>query len=239
MANEILDYTRIFMIQAPMRTGSHMLGWGLAQHPNVDYFNELLKKHTTLPIPKDMKDKTKILLLAQANTQKKSWGFTAQEEIIQFYENHQDVWQYTYGKIKTIRLRRRQMLQASVSFIQANKTGQWVKFADGQDDVTKMPQQPNTPISANDILRAYKFIQQTESYMTSLYFDNVITIYYEDMVNNWSQQIRRALGFLDLPYQELQPTTIKMGKSLRETLPNYEALKASLAETQVGKYFDE
>ena len=230
----VLDYNNVFMIQAIPRTGSHMLGLGLAQHDDIKYYDELFNRYDPSWQGEERGNTLSLLIEKYLGARKPCWGFAIHETLPYLYNQAKEIWSQTYHKMRVIKLRRRQELEAVVSYIKAAKTGQWTVL------------QPNTqirnsvePITAKEIMIVYNMFKQTEEIAEQLRFPRTITVFYEDLVNDWERQTRRVLTFLGLDYQAIQPTTIKTGKSLRETLPNYEQLKVCLQDTPLGQYFGE
>jgi hypothetical protein len=53
--------------------------------------------------------------------------------------------------------------------------------------------------------------------------EDILEVYYEDMVKDWEGVLKKTLSFLETPFESLQPTTIKQSpESLSDIFENYE-----------------
>ena len=65
-------------------------------------------------------------------------------------------------------------------------------------------------------------------------------VVYEDLCNNYESVMRDIQGFLNVPEVSLSPSTRKHPSySLRETITNYDELKAYYSGSKWAEFFDE
>lgn len=226
---------RRFVVLTRDRTGSNMLIQMLNSHPNIAADYEIFAK---------LYGKSAQSILNKAFARQpfyiKAKGFKI------FYYHPQDdsgaIWDIiqSMDDLYVIHLKRRNILRTLVSSRIAYSTG--VYGIRTHKEETNYRKKVNPIIYPFDRLR-HDFIQtkEWERYGEDKFNDHpMLSIYYEDMVNDRNATFNTITDFLGLSRKEPRTDFKKQGtKRLHEMLENYDQLKRSFIGTEWEVFFDE
>lgn len=222
-----------FVIYHEARTGSTMLQIALNSHPDIfcgpEIFHHTLafNKYSIFKSAKDYLNEIidvrneKVagfkLQHYQAKPDMSGIGHDASHELIDVRDELVD------QGYKIIRPIRRNKLEQYISLTVAFKTGRWHVFPVG-----KYTSIPNVKIyfDSNEFKNwYYNVVKDTDNDLndTSLNQLERLDVFYEDMVDNWSDTSKKLTDFLDVEHIDLKPITNKVRYgSLSDWIENYE-----------------
>jgi len=212
-----------FVIYHEARTGSTMLQTGLNSHPDifcgVEIFHHIYAKDYLNAIIDIRSEKAAGFKLQhyQAKSDMSGVDHDSSHELTDVRDVLVD------QRYKIIRPIRKNKLEQYVSVMVAFETGRWHLFP-----ICKHTSVPYTKIhfDSNDFKKWYHgVVEGTDSDLndTSLSQLERLDVFYEDMVNNWSDTIKSVTDFLDVRHIDSKPITkkVRLGK-LSDWVENYE-----------------
>lgn len=201
-------FDNLFIIQASPRSGSHMLGLALRQHPDISYFDELLNSFAM----GHLANLPAIDVLNKAELQCKTarWGFTLHNDVGVLHSlKHRDIWPLLIDK-SVIKLRRNNKLEQAVSLARASRTRQWLS-------TPKRNKPKAQPLSYDEVVNAYcRLVYCEQHFERYVALNNVLNVSYEDLVHDWQPTVNKVLDFLGLKQMDLQSVTTKTGHPVAE-----------------------
>lgn len=241
-----------FIILGTARTGSNLLRGLLNSHRHVIAFGEIFRHKDTigwdfahLPQPDSMlslfqNDPVKFLetrVFGHFPRHIAAVGFK-----IFYYHAHDDAWEplWTYlvkqEEIKVIHMKRRNMLRTHLSRKRAMLTDVWIT------------QQPNElkqsvgPISLDyeECLEEFTKTRDWEQQYDSLFKNHDrVDVFYEDLDEDYLNEMGRIQKFLGVNVTEVQPSTAKQSKRrpLSSSILNYSELKEQFTGTPWEEFF--
>ncbi len=148
------------------------------------------------------------------------------------------VWDYLLENkdIHVIHLRRRNLLEAYLSFHIASLTEKWVRRI--WEARSSRPQQVTLEPHACQM-----FFEKTIAYQDCLlkaFAEHPLVEFdYEDVCSQFDDTMQKIQSFLQVPYQPLQVALQKQAQfTLQEQISNYEELKAYFHATPYKKFFE-
>lgn len=148
----------------------------------------------------------------------------------------QRFWEYfeEHTEIKVIHLTRRDLLKGYVSLKTARITDCWSSiYREGKNLKINLNKEELT-----------EYLEEIASYQKTYYdfFRNhqMITIYYEDLVEDKNKVTSKILEFLDVKKYQFTETELKKQSRnpLRKTIINYDSLKESFIGTKYHQFFE-
>lgn len=223
-----------FVICSSMRTGSHALASALGFHPQLKTVGEIFIRPAAFSIPGNT---TKEIL----EYFQKNWNGFINHRSINNHGRFKDIWNNILAipGIKVIYLQRKNPVNMFISTNLAMHTKVWqVKRNESNlfNGYNLNPENPEPiiidPVQFSRCLDAY----QTEIDRFDLLLDNPLPVYYEDLNNNWEEEIERIQKFLEISPEKIVPATKKLigGK---EFVQNYEELRKYFENTRWFGYF--
>jgi len=135
------------------------------------------------------------------------------------------------ASIAIIHLKRRNNLRTYISLINALKTDKW----------TRQKQQSGfSPLELNIEDCAYFFerLEKKEQYYSDTFqFHRTIDVFYEDLVQNSTVEIKRLAEFLKIDVSRLSNPPFKNPVALTDQIMNLDELKRHLKRTKWEKFF--
>jgi len=250
------DYQK-FIILGKGRTGSNMLASALRSHTQIVAYGELFNNadhHRILwehpeyipyrPLDRARKfrerDPRKFVEkfvfrrypLHVAAVGFKLFYYHAQEK------SWESLWPLLRGMsgLKVIHITRKNMLRSLLSLKIAFTTREWSRRANGGAVVA-------SPIELEyaECLNTFQKTREWEE-KYDIYFDkhNKINVIYEDLVKNYSMEMKRIQDFLGVKYELLHPSTSKQNnQALSKAISNYWDLKERFENSPWTEFFEE
>ncbi|MBF2097678.1 MAG: sulfotransferase [Gloeomargaritaceae cyanobacterium C42_A2020_066] len=246
------DYTR-FVVLTRARSGSNLLVDALHHHPDVIAYNEVLHisggiiwgepfpaLHTT---PDFLRLRTKepaVFLEKVIFRQYPAWikavGFKLHQSHLRRNAGVKE-WLEDCTNLKIIHLVRRNRLASLVSARIALIEKQWISKSDNN----KYRKNTRITLDHEQCLQVFKAFQEDmEDYERLLASHNCLKVYYEDICDNFQEELNEVQSFLALKPRKLETTNRKIRvKPLFEIIENYEELKKGFQGTPYAEYFDD
>ena len=229
------DYKRI-MVLTRSRTGSNYLLSLLNSHPNIYIQGELLDELKG-------RDYTKVIneIYSKQPLSVKASGFKM------FYCHP-----FPYDELVTkkimddfvkmknlyiIHLKRKNILKTLTSRKIALKQNVWTSrdYKENQSS-----EQKTINFTREELEKGFEMTRQMEEESDILFKGHqIITIYYEDMVDDPEKEVNRILGMLDIKIQPLKSDLRKQNtEKLPELISNFDDLKESFIDSKWASFFD-
>ena len=227
---------RRFIVLSRSRTGSNMLVSMLDSHPKIYAKGEILSR-----------------LNGRSHHQILSTVFGRQPFYIQaagfkiFYYHPLDdhtsaIWDIlaSMADLHVIHLKRRNILRTLVSRTLAGVENKWVDRA-GKGSQEGRERSTAVSLSAEELREGFTETREWEQSPEYRFGNHPrITVDYEDMVNDPEQVFREVTEFLGVPFRRPKTELRKQNtRSLRETVANYDELKAKFAGTEWQPFFED
>lgn len=226
---------RRFIVLSRSRTGSNLLISLLNSHPHINVEGEIFGK---------LNGKSYQDILAKTFSRQpfyiKAKGFKI------FYYHPEDdlscgIWENLQhmDDLLVVHLKRRNILQTLVSRKIAGIQGVWARTSDEPRSAYKT--EPTIDFSVDELQEAF---EQTQRWMDdgdhSFRNHDIMSIYYEDLVNNRSATFREVTDFLGVEYiQPKTPFKKQNRRNFREVISNYDELKSAFSETDWAPLFED
>jgi LPS sulfotransferase NodH len=248
------DYEK-FIILGLSRSGSNLLRDLLNAHSGVITFGELLRNDDALswncPVNDKFKSTSKeIASLIQNDPVKlmetmvfgrlpkhvKALGFKL------FYyhaqgPNLKPVWTYLRDdkSIKILHLKRKNLLKRYVSLVKAKNSNVW------RDASGRKTSSFSVTLDFDECRASFEDAIRWQEESAEYFRDHgLIDVIYEDLATDCRLPMMRVQEFLNLPYEDVQPTIYKQSKqTLSESITNYSELKTRFAGTRWIEYFED
>lgn len=215
-----------WMLMSYPRCGTHMLVSALNAHPDLTCYGEVFNpatpggSHVFESVPQVLE---------------KSWptaktGFAVHASIdrmghplgmLDSMFGYKDFWKHIPDFTPTILLTRRNMLARYVSQLTAMKTGIW----NSNDPAKQHNVYASVYVNINDFLQDMKYVQDCWD-NAAAYFKYAISVVYEDLVEDFDGTMRKIQDYLQVPYVQLAPETLKISVTLEESVENYVQVRA-------------
>ncbi len=225
-----------FIVLSRARTGSNMLISFLNSHPNIRAEGEILN---TL----NGRDYLNVLT---ATYKKEPYYIKAKGFKIFYYHPGDDpnsnVWNdlVKMKDLHVIHLRRRNILRTLTSTKIALVQNIWSTKANASrsDDLAK-PKQISFTI--DELTKGFKQTRQWEQNGDNMFHNHpVLSVNYEDLVNDAELYFRNITDFLGVSYAQPQTGLKKQNpEKIRDLISNYDELKIAFKETEWQTFFDE
>lgn len=222
-----------FIILTRSRTGSNLLLSYLNVHPNILAEHELFQRPVKKPIAKVLRK-----LFRRYPKSIKAVGFKI------FYnhplgEDNPYLWNTLINMrdLHVIHLKRRNILRTLLSLKLALQSEKWVKYhSDSNDSIT------NKTVSFDfDSLEAgFTQTRQWEIKGDEMFKDHpIITIYYEELVENPEETVSKVTDFLGLPPCHTSTYLVRQNpEKTSDLIDNYEELKDRFSGSPWESFFD-
>jgi len=225
-----------FIILTRSRTGSNMLVSFFNSHPNVfceaEIFGDISKHNYQEILRRTFRKQPHYC---------KAKGF----KIFYYHprdKSQSDVWKELVAmeKLHVIHLKRRNILKTLISRRIAGLTDTW-KTQSKKVVNKSMKQNLDLNLTTEDLKEGFEKTQQWEREGGELFKDPpLISIDYEDLVANPEATFRQVTDFLGLvPMKPKTALKKQTTRSMRDSLPNYDSLKADFADSPWASYFED
>jgi hypothetical protein len=132
-----------------------------------------------------------------------------------------DFWKIIPDYTPTILLTRRNLLARYVSHLSAMKTGVW----NSTDQEKRNNVYASVYVDLNAFQRDMKYVQDCWDHAAA-YFKYSFSVVYEDLLTDFDGNMRKIQEYLQVPYVQLLPETVKLAVSMEETIENYVQVRA-------------
>lgn len=237
-----------FIILGRSRVGSNFLRGLLNAHSQITAFGEILRDVTDTDWDHMGYFQSPQTVAALQNEpaaflQKKLFGRFPRYiravgfKIFYYHAPNSGVWEYLQADtaIRVIHLKRRNILKTHLSRKRAAATDFWVKTSQQQE------RQTTFTLDYDDCLRDFTRTRRWEkAFDTQFQSHPVLEIFYEDLVADRAREMRRVEQFLNVDFEEVQPTTRKQSKAkLSAVIRNYDDLKQKFAGSEWESFFED
>jgi LPS sulfotransferase NodH len=246
------NYTH-FIILGRSRTGSNLLRGLLNDHPNIVVLGELFQNQEEIgwAYPGYAQDSVELERFRNQPIefleQKVFRNFPSRISAVGFkifyyhaqHNNWLPVWPYLrdQSNLHIIHIKRRNILKTHLSKLRADHTNIWVD-TNGKNKTMK-------PFSVClDFNECQNVFSQTRTWEKEydLYFNGhpCLEIYYEDLAQNHSDEMKRVQNFLNVELRPVEPQTHKQShRKLKDTIANYSEIKEQFSGTEWAPFFEE
>jgi hypothetical protein len=243
----------LFIIHAQARSGTHMLSTALNRHPNISTYGEVLNRYnvTGRQIPEKTPEEATLrwLLSRRRNdpyvgvcihmnyAMPKKYLYDYGEFLAKNIDSRKNIWEAlaNWPNLKVITLYRQDHVAQFVSYVRARRTKQWSvgpSLRPGEKEVAPHPFAIDVP----HLLRYIKYKVQLEG-IALRRFPNAYVVTYEDLCEDFTNQIKRIEQYLGVALKKVNPNTIMVRQMpLWEEVANYNEIAEALANTPYSKY---
>lgn len=236
-----------FIILGRSRVGSNFLRGLLNAHSQISTFGEIFRDVTDtdwdhmgyFQSPETvlaLKDKPAAFL------QKKLFGRYPQYikavgfKIFYYHAPDSAVWKYLQAdtRIRVIHLKRHNILKTHLSRKKAAATDHWVKTSRRQE------RQTTFKLDYDECLQDFTRTRGWEQEYDTLFQSHpMLEIFYEDLATDHVHEMRRVEQFLNVDFEEVQPTTRKQSQAkLADVIINYDELKQKFSGSEWASFFE-
>lgn len=248
------DYEK-FIILGLSRSGSNLLRDLLNAHSGIITFGELFRSDEALswncPVNDKLKSHSKkvtsliqndpvklmdTVVFGKAPKHVKALGFKL------FYYHAQGpnlklIWTYLRENesVKILHLKRTNLLKRYVSLVKAKNTNVW------RDASGSKTSNITVTLDFDDCLKSFEeAVRWQEDYAEYFHDHDCMDVIYEELATDCRRPMRRVQEFLNLQYEDVQPTIYKQSRqSLSESITNYSELKDKFEGTRWIEYFED
>lgn len=227
------DFRR-FIVLTTGRTGSNMLISFLNSHPNVYAVGEIFRDLNG----RNYKD-------AFAKVYAKQPYFIKAKGFKIFYthphdDETNDFWDYlrNFDNLWVIHLKRRNIFRRLISSKIAVKQDIWLSYSPKDSDTSKGK---TITFTAEELEKDFKQTRREEIRGDKMFRNHpLISVYYEDLVNNRESTFGEITDFLGVPYVRPKTNLRKQNpEGLRDLVTNYNELKLAFWGTEYQVFFEE
>lgn len=250
--DEHSDYVR-FIIVGHARTGSNFLRGLLNSHSRIIALGEIFRNfppdsigwdtpgypHSRSVLSLFQKDPIKFLeekVFRNFPKHISAVGF----KIFYYHaqnENWKPVWTYLRNQedLRIIHIKRKNFLKTHFSLIKAFKTNEWGNTSGAQKENVSIS------LSYEDCLKSFIKMQEWEK-KYDIFFENnyKIDVLYENLSNDYENEMKRIQEFLGVDYEVVTPSTYKQSNQpLSKAISNYFELKEKFKGTPWEEFFED
>jgi len=230
-----------FVLQSLPRSGSILLGRTLDLHPHLRCFGEIFSTKPVHLGPHGFTAGAPLHTAARlsyfgALAVPRRWGFRAHVyHGMRSYDADlfTDFWSALRPTVRVIHLVRENLFHRYVSHRVARLTDQWFVGIGEETAVRRVRLRPSPrEVAAN--------CEEMESWqlLGAARFPHALTVLYEDLQRDYAGNIAKILRHLGVDdATPLPPVTIKMSRSIRETVENYDELKRHFQGSRWDRFF--
>ena len=237
-----------FIILGRSRVGSNFLRGLLNAHSQITAFGEIFRDvtdtdwdhtgyfqsaQTVTALQNDPAAFLREKLFGRFPRYLKAVGF----KIFYYHAPNTNVWAYLQAEtgIRVIHLKRKNILKTHLSRKKAAATDLWEKTSHRQERQTTFELDYDECLS--DFIRTRQWEREFDAFFQS---HPMLEIFYEDLAANRAREMRRVEQFLNVDFEEVQPSTRKQSKAkLSETILNYDTLKSRFAGSEWEVFFED
>lgn len=221
-----------FLVSSYPRCGTHMVITSLSQHSQLETYGEVFNPDSQngthrYPDPRQVME----AFWTAENIGVAAHAYIGQRGGVHRYMAPQrwynDFWDHLPRDLKLISVRRRDLFARFVSHAKAKSTDVWNRY--GED---KRKNAVQIDIDVNQLLKDAAFVKKCWANVDRLY-PNALVVYYEDLCSDWETTQQRIQAYLGVDYEELAPSSNKIGRSLQEDVKNYKHV-VSVVERRGG-----
>lgn len=243
------NYKR-FIVASYQRSGSTMLTSALNSHPDVVCYSEIYNIGRPMFMVDGMPENSNWLRKIRnvkpaaflSNIIFRGYKSTIESVGFKFFPEH--LRHEPYSKIlngliydkstSCIHLIRRNKLAMYLSLVKAQRTGAWSSNnkSDNSNELINL--------DPYECQKAFESIKHEQEYFIKcLENRNVLTVYYEDIIESPDEKYNEIQGFIGLDIQSITPTIKKqIIKPLCQVIKNYDELKEHFSGTEWEINFD-
>ena len=230
-----------FVVQSLPRSGSIMLGRMLNQHPQIRCFGEIF---STKPVHLGAHGSAGSAPLNTAarldyfgaQAFPRQWGFRAHVyHGMPAYdaELFTDFWSALRPTVLVIHLVRENLFHRYVSHRVARLTDQWFVRTGAGTSIRRV----TLRLSPREVAENCEEMESWQA-VGGARFPHALTVLYEDLEHDSARVIGKVLRYLGVDDAiALEPATVKLCQSIRETVENYDELKRHFQGSRWGRFF--
>jgi LPS sulfotransferase NodH len=249
-----------YVIVGMPRTGSTLLATAINQHNKVTCFGELFhpvknerenvhciikggKKLFFDPDNDDAIDFLRSHVYNLPEDEKKAVGFKLFGDYVRGRGSDQLFIRLKNGipDLKVVHIVRYNYLDVLVSREVARKTRKWVAYADQESNTQELISNDDVTleISIEMAERFFNSMRQVDDFLQRHFgADKYYKIHYQDLSDNFVEEMGKIFNFLGVEAIEVKAKTIKQAvRESREKVNNYETLREHFAGTLYGHFF--
>ena len=145
-------------------------------------------------------------------------------------QHNDPLWNY-FKKTKTIHVIRKNIVETTISFLLCTKSNIWQSRAGDQELNESFYIDP----SALEV-EIKKVEELINLYSNTITFD--LTVYYEELINNWDETIEKVCEILEIEKMKLPKITLKRTQPLKLVLQNFDEHKLYFKNTPYTHFYD-
>jgi hypothetical protein len=230
-----------FVLQSLPRSGGIMLGRMLNQHPQMRCFGEIFSTKPVHLGPHGFGPDAPLNTLARleyfgGRAYPRKWGFRAHVyhgTPAYDAELFTDFWSALDPTVRVIHLLRENLFHRYVSHRVARLTDQWFVGAADETSIhhVTLRLSPREVAENCDEMEHWQAVGRER-------FPRALTVLYEDLEHDFARSIGTILRYLSVDDAiALEPATVKLSRSIRETVENYDELKRHFQASRWARYF--
>lgn len=160
-----------------------------------------------------------------------------------FYEHAhtsktKSVWPFLrrMSDLKIIHLKRKNILKSYISYLIANRTGEFIRF-----NTSIPPRSVRVKVNIDRCRARFSKVEHDRAKFEK-YFSghDILTVWYEELCARPQQQLRKIESFLGVSAAPLYSKVVKQNsRHLSEIISNYKELRTAFAGTRWAAFFDE
>ncbi len=230
-----------FVLQSLPRSGSIMLGRMLNEHPQIRCFGEIFSTKPVHLGPQGFAAGAPLHTAARlayfgAHAFPRRWGFRAHAyHGMPAYdaELFTDFWSALPPTVRVIHLIRENLFHRYVSHRVARLTDQWFVRTGEDTSIRRV----TLRLSPREIAENCEEMESWQA-VGGARFPQALTVLYEDLDHDSARSIGMILRHIGVDDAiALEPATVKLSQSTRETVENYDELKCHFQGTRWGRFF--
>ena len=238
-----------FVLLGRSRTGSNFLRGLLNAHSEALVLGEVFKNPEAIEWGTDFQSPPKdALLLYQSDPvsfleqyvygEKPHWVHAFGFKLFYYHaqsEPWDTIWPHLQKntQIHILHVKRRNILRTHLSRARAVQTDRWVRLTNDKQNL------PSLQLDYEECLRDFVQTRAWERQFDAFFKQHpLMDVYYEDLAEDYSDQMANIQRFLELPGEHIEPQTYKQANdSLEEAIVNFSDLKARFAGTEWEEFF--
>jgi LPS sulfotransferase NodH len=225
---------RHFIVLTRSRTGSNMVSSLLNSHPNIDVQGEIFSK---------LNGQTYKDVLASGFSKQPFYIKAAGFKIFYYHpldDPSSDIWNdlVKMKNLHVIHLKRRNVLRSLISSKISTNQNIWRSI---ESKGTSKLSERTVTLTEEELRDGFEYTKRWINEAEQMFCDHpLLTLYYEDLLDDIESNLRDACKFLGVQYRSLKtPLKRQNPESMRDLVINYEELKGAFQGTEWQSYFED
>ncbi|MES9906355.1 MAG: hypothetical protein ABW168_27200 [Sedimenticola sp.] len=233
-----------FIIFATPRSGTHMLRSSLLMHSNIVVHGEVFNHSASAFFPYGVTDHPEDILddhvFHPYSNSVHAVGFPIHD--FQYFAKPNKHWLNVWGVLSeiedlfVIRLQRRNIAEQFISNVMAQLTGKWWLY----HQKSSKDRQKRIFCKPHKMMDYFISLEKVQSKIEPMLSGHrQMTVYYEDICTNFSNEIVRIQEFIEVDPMDVRPMTSKQDhRKIWDRVENYEELKEFFSNTKYAAFFN-